>query len=32
MKVYPLGYARSGYKVEQMMERDPGLLIILTNH
>lgn len=30
MKVYPLGYARSGYKVEQMMERDPALLIIDT--
>src|SRR5215469_8767118 len=28
MKVYPLGYARSGYKVEQMMARDPNLLII----
>ena len=28
MKVYPIGYARSGYKVEQMMERDPDLLII----
>ena len=30
MKVYPLGYAKSGYKVEQMMERDPDLLIIDT--
>jgi hypothetical protein len=28
MKVYPLGYARSGYKVEQMMARDSKLLII----
>lgn len=32
MKVYPLGYARSGYKVEQMMARDPDLLIIDTRY
>lgn len=28
MKIYPIGYARSGFKVEQMMARDPDLLIV----
>ena len=32
MKAYPIGYAKSGYKVEQMMARDPDLLIIDTRY